>query len=143
MAQAPLAPVDARAMPQAALPPPTLGGVSVGPAPPMAGAAQAVQEGARTTPSTPAAPSTPSTPPTPEARPRLNLSLPSTPTPPAAPSAARLLNLVPPPPERKSTLAEGIEKAAKPDCRKAYGGMGALAIIPLAADALREGGCRW
>ncbi|MCC7101013.1 MAG: hypothetical protein IT500_15630, partial [Rubrivivax sp.] len=44
---------------------------------------------------------------------------------------------------RKSTLAEGIEKAAKPDCRKAYGGMGALAIIPLAADALRDGGCRW
>ena len=62
---------------------------------------------------------------------------------PAGSASPRLLNLVPPPPERKSPLAEGIEKAAKPDCRKAYAGMGLLAAIPLAIDAAREGGCRW
>jgi hypothetical protein len=55
----------------------------------------------------------------------------------------RALNLVPPPPQRKSALTEGIERAARPDCRKAYSGMGVLAVVPLATDALREGGCRW
>ena len=58
-------------------------------------------------------------------------------------ASPRVLNLVPPPPERKTPLAEGIEKAAKPDCRQAYAGMGLLAVVPLAADAARNGGCRW
>jgi len=56
-----------------------------------------------------------------------------------------VLNLVPPPPplERKDTLAEGIAKAAKPDCRTAYGGMGLLAVVPLVASTVGNGGCRW
>lgn len=74
---------------------------------------------------------------------RLNLELPGARAPSAGLASPRLLNLVPPPPERKSPLAQGIEKAARPDCRKAYSGMGALAAVPLTVDALREGGCRW
>ena len=56
-----------------------------------------------------------------------------------------VLNLVPPPPvpERKDTLAEGIAKAAKPDCRTAYAGMGLLAVVPLVASSVGNGGCRW
>ncbi len=56
-----------------------------------------------------------------------------------------VLNIVPPPPpqERKDTLAEGIAKAAKPDCRTAYAGMGLLAIAPLVASTAGNGGCRW
>lgn len=54
------------------------------------------------------------------------------------------LSLMPPPPERKSKLAEDIEKSAKPDCRNAHSGMGLLAVVPLAADALKkDGGCKW
>lgn len=75
--------------------------------------------------------------------PRLNLDLPRARAPLPALVSPRALNLVPPPPERKSALSDGIEKAAKPDCRKAYSGMGPLAALPLAVDALREGGCRW
>jgi hypothetical protein len=55
----------------------------------------------------------------------------------------RALNLLPPPPERRTPLAEGIDKAGKADCRKAYAGMGPLAVIPLAVDAARDGGCKW
>ena len=56
-----------------------------------------------------------------------------------------VLNLVPPPPpqERRDTLAEGIAKAAKPDCRTAYAGMGLLAVVPLVASTVGNGGCRW
>jgi hypothetical protein len=56
-----------------------------------------------------------------------------------------VLNLVPPPPpvERKDALAEGIAKAAKPDCRTAYSGMGLLAVVPLVASTVGNGGCRW
>jgi hypothetical protein len=143
---APLAPVDARTLPQAGLPPPSLtplGGLSVTLAPPGTGAGARAQDSTRPAPAAVPAPTVPTAPSWPSTRPSLNLSLPSAQTSPSMPGASRLLNLMPPPPERKSTLAEGIEKAARPDCRKAYGGMGALAIIPLAADALREGGCRW
>lgn len=73
----------------------------------------------------------------------LKLDLPSARAPLPGLANPRLLNLAPPPPLRKSPLAEGIEKAAKPDCRKAYAGMGLLGIVPLAADAMRDGGCRW
>ncbi|MFO1327282.1 MAG: hypothetical protein U1F56_07980 [Rubrivivax sp.] len=73
----------------------------------------------------------------------LRLDLPSARAPQPGLVNPRLLNLVPPPPERKSALSEGIEKSARPDCRKAYSGMGPLAVVPLAADALRDGGCRW
>jgi hypothetical protein len=60
-------------------------------------------------------------------------------------STRGVLNVVPPPPpqERKDTLAEGIAKAAKPDCRTAYAGMGLLAVVPLVASSVGNGGCRW
>ncbi len=54
-----------------------------------------------------------------------------------------VLNLVPPPPERKDKLAEDIAKAAKPDCRTAYGGLGLLAVVPLVASSVGNGGCNW
>lgn len=54
-----------------------------------------------------------------------------------------LLPMVPHPPEAKDKLAEDIAKAAKADCRKAYGQLGLAAVVPLAADALRDRGCRW
>lgn len=54
-----------------------------------------------------------------------------------------VLSLLPRPPETKSKLTEGIEKAAKPDCKEAYAGLGLLAAVPLAADALRGKGCKW
>ena len=56
-----------------------------------------------------------------------------------------VLNLIPPPPapERKDSLAEGIAKAAKPDCRTAYAGMGLLAVVPLVASSVGNGGCNW
>lgn len=76
--------------------------------------------------------------------PRLNLELPR----PRGGELSRqaspgVLNLLPPPPERKSKLAEDIEKAGKADCRNAYAGLGVLAVVPLAADAVRKDGCRW
>jgi hypothetical protein len=54
-----------------------------------------------------------------------------------------LLNLMPPPPERKSKLATEIEKAARPDCRTAHAEAGLLAVVPLVRDAVRDKGCRW
>lgn len=55
-----------------------------------------------------------------------------------------LLNLMPPPPERKSKLAEAIEKSAKKDCREAYAGMGILAVVPLVIDATKtKDNCKW
>ena len=53
--------------------------------------------------------------------------------------------VIPPPPpvERKSKLAEAIAKAAKPDCRDAYAGLGLLAVVPLAVATVGDGGCRW
>ena len=79
------------------------------------------------------------------APPRLNLQL-------ARPHGGELsrydtrgaLPVLPRPPERDDKLAREIEKAGKTDCRQAYGGMGPLAVIPLAVDALRkDGGCKW
>jgi hypothetical protein len=54
-----------------------------------------------------------------------------------------LVPLLPPPPERKSKLTEGIEKSARPDCRTAHADKGVLGAVPLAADALSGKGCRW
>ncbi|MCV2356713.1 hypothetical protein LNV09_21445 [Paucibacter sp. B2R-40] len=56
-----------------------------------------------------------------------------------------VLQLLPAPPERKSKLSEDMEKAAKEDCRKAYGeSLGLLAVVPLALDAAKSNkGCRW
>ena len=58
-------------------------------------------------------------------------------------SGRGLLQLMAPPPETSSKLTKGIEKAAREDCRQAYGGAGLLAVIPLAVDAARDKGCRW
>lgn len=52
------------------------------------------------------------------------------------------MQLLPHPPERKGKLEEGIEKAAKKDCREAYSGLGLLAVIPLAANAVTDK-CKW
>jgi hypothetical protein len=57
-----------------------------------------------------------------------------------------VLNLIPPPPpvEKKDKLAEDIAKAAKPDCRTAYAGLGILAVVPLVASSVgNNGGCNW
>jgi hypothetical protein len=46
--------------------------------------------------------------------------------------------------ERRDKLAEDIAKAAKPDCRTAYAGMGLLAVVPLVASSVSSnGGCNW
>jgi Meckel syndrome type 1 protein len=75
------------------------------------------------------------------ARAPLNLSLPR-----GDMSARRgpgLVELLPPPPERKSKLEQSIEEATAKDCRKAYPGAGLLAVVPLAVDAARGKGCKW
>ena len=38
---------------------------------------------------------------------------------------------------------KAIAKAAKPDCRTAYAELGLLAIAPLVASTVGNGGCRW
>ena len=45
--------------------------------------------------------------------------------------------------ERKSKLAKDLENAIKPDCDKAYGNMGLLAVPALIAGAVADAGCRW
>jgi hypothetical protein len=62
------------------------------------------------------------------------------------PGSPGMLNLVPPPPpeeKKKYDLAKAIAKAAKPDCREAYAGLGLLAIAPLLVSTLGNGGCNW
>jgi hypothetical protein len=51
--------------------------------------------------------------------------------------------VVPPPPDKKSKLAEGMEKAVKPDCRTAYADLGLLAVPPLVVSSIGNGPCRW
>ncbi len=76
--------------------------------------------------------------------PRLNLEL-------ARPRGGELsrfatggaLPVLPRPPEVDEKLARDIEKSGKTDCRKAYAGAGVLAVLPLMADAVRSGGCKW
>ena len=52
--------------------------------------------------------------------------------------------MLPRPPELPDKLAKDIAKAAKGDCRTAYQGAGLLAVVPLAAEALKkDSGCRW
>jgi len=47
-------------------------------------------------------------------------------------------------PEKKTKEANALEKAAKPDCRTAYAGMGLLAVPALVAATVSDnGGCRW
>jgi hypothetical protein len=54
-----------------------------------------------------------------------------------------ILSVVPIPPDRRSRLAEEIEKAVKPDCRTAYANLGLLAVPALVAGAVADAGCRW
>ena len=56
-----------------------------------------------------------------------------------------VLNMIPPPPvAKRDKLAEDIAKAAKPDCRTAYAGLGILAVVPLVASSVgNNGGCNW
>ena len=82
-------------------------------------------------------------PPQPPSAPRADGSFPARGPDTLRPGSSSVLNLLPPPPEKKSKLATEIEKAAKPDCRQAYAGMGLLAAVPLAADAVRGKGCKW
>jgi len=83
----------------------------------------------------------------PASAPRLNLEL-------ARPRGGQLsrqggagvLPLLPRPPELPDKLSRDIDKAAKADCRTAYQGLGLLAVVPLAADALGGGkgsACKW
>ncbi|MBV1777421.1 hypothetical protein KSF73_16995 [Burkholderiaceae bacterium DAT-1] len=44
---------------------------------------------------------------------------------------------------QRAQLAREINKATRADCRNAYAGAGLLAVVPLAIDAVREGGCKW
>jgi hypothetical protein len=59
-------------------------------------------------------------------------------------SSTGLLPVLPRPPEAVDKLARDVKKAGKEDCKDAYAGAGLLAVLPLAADALRkDGGCKW
>jgi hypothetical protein len=46
-------------------------------------------------------------------------------------------------PSRSEQLGQAIERARRADCRGAYAGMGLLAVIPLAKDAVTGTGCKW
>ena len=59
-------------------------------------------------------------------------------------STPGVLQLLPRPPELPDQLAKDIAKSAKEDCRKAHQGLGLLAVVPLAVEALKkDGGCKW
>ena len=59
-------------------------------------------------------------------------------------SAPGVLPLLPRPPELPDKLADDIAKSARKDCRTAYQGIGLLAVVPLAAEAVRkDSGCKW
>ena len=83
---------------------------------------------------------------TPANAPRLNLNLPRARGGElSSRGSSGVLDLLPAPPDRKSKLSEDMEKAAKEDCRKAYGEqLGLLAVVPLVLDAAKSSkGCRW
>lgn len=46
-------------------------------------------------------------------------------------------------PPRKSKEEIALENARKPDCQTAYKDLGLLAVIPLLANEIGEGSCRW
>jgi hypothetical protein len=50
---------------------------------------------------------------------------------------------LPPVPEKKGKIEDILDKARKPDCRTAYQQLGLAAIIPLLANEIGEGTCRW
>ncbi len=77
--------------------------------------------------------------------PKLNLNLPSLRSRGSSfgGAAPGVLPLLPPPPERKAKITEELDKAGRADCRTAYNGMGLLAAVPLAVDAVKGSGCKW
>lgn len=102
-------------------------------------AAGGVQDaGSRLGPDVPAPPTAAASTP---GRAPLNLSLPRGDM--TAKRSTGAIDLIPPPPERKSKLEQSIEDAANKDCRKAYSGAGLLAVVPLAIDSVRGKGCKW
>ena len=62
---------------------------------------------------------------------------------PAATRPGRPLDLSVPKPDAESTLGRAIGKAAQPDCRVAYAGLGLLGVPFLLFDTLTDTGCRW
>ncbi len=56
---------------------------------------------------------------------------------------AMLPFLMPPVPEKKGKIEDILDKARKPDCRTAYQQLGLAAIVPLIANEIGEGNCRW
>jgi hypothetical protein len=85
------------------------------------------------------------TPSTAASMPRLNLALPRLRGGELSIAPSRgALPVLPRPPELKSKLESDLQKAGKPDCRDKYAGMGVLAVVPLAAEAVRaDSSCRW
>ncbi|WP_230410124.1 hypothetical protein [Undibacterium rugosum] len=43
----------------------------------------------------------------------------------------------------ETELAKGAKKAERKDCRKAFAGLGLLALVPLAASTVTDLGCKW
>ncbi len=127
------APVAAAALPSLPKPGPLLPALATGAGPGAPDAGSRLGNDVATLPSTPAS-----------APKRLNLELPRLRGGELSRySTTGLLPALPRPPEVPDKLGSAIEKAAKEDCRKAYAGAGLLAVVPLAVDALREGGCKW
>jgi hypothetical protein len=142
VAEAP--PATAAAAPAAAAPAPLPPAALSGAAPPgsrplpAAPGSGAPDAGARLGHDVATAPSLPAS------APRLNLELVRPRGGPISALGSRgLLPVLPHPPEARSKLADDLQKAGKPDCRTAYGGMGVLAVVPLALDAVGDKGCRW
>lgn len=72
----------------------------------------------------------------------LNLNLPRASGPTARRSSA-MWELLPALPETKSKLEKAVEQAGRDDCRKAHSDKGLVGAVPLAADSLRNKGCKW
>lgn len=102
------------------------------------GAAGTPDAGSRLGPDLPAPPTAAASAP---GRAPLNLSLPRGDM--TARRSTGVIDLIPPPPERKSKLEQSVEDAVNKDCRKAYSNAGLLAVVPLAIDAARGKGCKW
>jgi hypothetical protein len=62
---------------------------------------------------------------------------------PAATKPGRAIDLSVPKPDAESSLGRAIGKAAQPDCRVAYAGLGLLGLPFLLFDTVTDTGCRW
>ena len=59
-------------------------------------------------------------------------------------SSAGVLPVLPRPPEVDEKLGRDIARSAKQECKDAYRAAGLLAVVPLAAQALKaDSGCKW